>query len=64
MQTLLPMTCDECQGEARFVTSVASFGAAPGARFYQCNTCGRLQVEEFTSAAARDTSQTNYSDAS
>jgi hypothetical protein len=42
------VVCEECQGEARLVTSVAAFGTASGARFYQCRDCRHLQVQEFT----------------
>ena len=54
--------CDECRGEVRFVTSVASFGTVPGARFYQCETCGHLQVQEFTSTPPAGMAAASYSD--
>lgn len=55
------VVCEECQGEARLVTSVAGFGSAPGARFYQCRACSHLQVEEFTAVPAADLPRPGYS---
>jgi len=49
LQAYLPMTCDECQGEVHLITSVASFGGSAGARFFQCQSCGRLQIEDLSS---------------
>ena len=54
------MTCDECQGEIHLVTSVASFGGRPGARFYQCKDCGHLQVEDLTAPLAPASAGMNF----
>jgi hypothetical protein len=50
MQAYLPIICDECRGELRLVTSVASFGGSPGARFFQCTGCGHLQIEDVSAS--------------
>jgi len=46
-------TCDECRAEARLITSVRSFGASPGARFFECIACGRLLFEELPASASQ-----------
>ena len=55
MQAYLPMSCNECQAELRLVTSVASFGGSPGARFFQCAGCGHLQIEDVSAAPSGPT---------
>jgi hypothetical protein len=52
MQACVPTVCDECQGEVHLVTSVASFGGSPGARFFQCKDCGHLHIEDLSASFA------------
>lgn len=60
MQAYLPMVCDECQGEVQLVTSVASLGGSPGARFFQCMACGHLQIEDLSAPFAPGSERVDF----